>query len=185
MGALGLLVVRLVVGGLLAGHGAQKLFGAFGGSGIEGTTKFFGKLGLRPADTWARVGGMAELTAGSLTAAGLLSPIGPTIAFAPMTVAWAKAHRGRPIWVTEGGAELPATNLAAASALLFTGPGALSLDRLLGIRVPWWLSLAAMAATALGIAVALRDEIHEAAEAARAEEQAEEALEAGEVPAAT
>src|SRR5919197_2387683 len=135
MGALGLLVVRLVVGGLLAGHGAQKLFGAFGGSGIEGTTKFLGKLGVGPADTWARVGGMAELTAGSLTAAGLLSPIGPTIAFAPMTVAWAKAHRGRPIWVTEGGAELPATNLAAASALLFTGPGALSLDRLLGIRV--------------------------------------------------
>ena len=101
-----------------------------------------------------------------------------------MTMATVKAHWGKPIWVNKGGAELPATNLTIACALILTGPGAFSLDRLLGIRVPWWLSLLTMAATAGGIAIALTDEIHEMAEEAVADAN-QESAEPREVPAAT
>ena len=94
---------------------------------------------------------------------------------APMIVAWRKVHWGKPIWVTEGGAELPATNLAIAGALVLAGPGAISLDRVLGTRAPWWLSLLAIAGLSTGVVVALQREIHEAAERLRAEELREQA----------
>jgi len=102
------------------------------------------------------VAGAGEITGGALTALGLLFPLGPIVATAPMIVAWRKGHGDKPIWVNQGGAELPATNIAVACALLLAGPGALSLDRLLGIRVPWWVSLLAMAATAEGSEELLR-----------------------------
>jgi putative oxidoreductase len=56
-----------------------------------------------------------------------------------MSMPTAKAHWGRPIWVTEGGAELPVVNIAASTALILGGPGKYSLDRALGIRLPAWL----------------------------------------------
>src|SRR5438552_18683436 len=77
-----LLLLRAVTGGLLIGHGAQKLVGAFGGKGPEGTGQAFEKLGLQPGREWAEVAGASEVAGGSLTALGLLSPIGPIIATA-------------------------------------------------------------------------------------------------------
>jgi putative oxidoreductase len=145
---LGLLALRAVAGGLLAGHGAQKLFGSFGGHGIEGTAGWLESLGLRPGKAWAALAGGSELGAGALMALGLLSPLGPIAVVGPMVMAWAKAHGGKPIWITAGGAELPLLNLAAAGALALTGPGRLSLDELLGIETPKLLT----AATALGVA---------------------------------
>ena len=165
-----LLLVRVVTGGLLIGHGAQKLFGAFGGKGVEGTAQGFKKMGLEPAQEWAQVAGGAEIAGGGLTALGFLSPIGPIVTTAPMIVAWRKKHGDKPIWVNQGGAELPLTNLTIAAALILAGPGPISVDRLLGIKTPWWLSLLAIVGTAAGIAVALGDDIHEAAEAIRTEE---------------
>ncbi|TME28104.1 MAG: DoxX family protein [Chloroflexi bacterium] len=184
MASLGLLLLRAVTGFFLMGHGAQKLFGAFGGRGLEGTAASFEGLGIKPGWLWARIAGTSEVAGGTLTALGLFSPLGPIIAIAPMVVAWRKGHGDKPIWVNKGGAELPATNLTIACALILTGPGAFSLDRLLRIRVPWWLSLLAMAATAGGIAIALADEIHKMAEEAVADAN-QESAEPREVPAAT
>jgi putative oxidoreductase len=170
---LALLLLRLVTSGLLVGHGAQKLFGAFGGKGIEGTGQSFRKLGLEPAQEWARVAGATEIAGGGLTAVGVFSPIGPIIATAPMIVAWRKQHRDKPIWVNQGGAELPLTNLTIAAALVLAGPGPISIDHVLGIKTPWWLSLLAVIGTATGIAIALGDDIHEMAEAIRRDAAAE------------
>ncbi|BBL78503.1 hypothetical protein RxyAA322_03570 [Rubrobacter xylanophilus] len=134
------LLLRLVTGSLLAGHGAQKLFGWFGGPGMEGTSGFMESLGLRPGRTWAAIGGASEFGGGTLTALGFLNPLGPLGIIAAMSMASVTAHRGKPIWVTEGGAELPVTNMAVAAALMLNGPGRYSLDRALGLRLPRWLA---------------------------------------------
>jgi len=129
-----------VLGGLLAGHGAQKLFGSFSGPGIEGTSGFMEMLGLTPGKPWAFLAGLSEFGGGVLTALGFLNPLGPIGAIGAMTMATTTAHKGKPIWVTEGGAELPVTNIAAATALILNGPGKWSLDRALGLRLPRWLA---------------------------------------------
>ncbi|MFN8621452.1 MAG: DoxX family protein [Chloroflexota bacterium] len=148
---LALLLLRAVVGGLLAGHGAQKLFGAYGGPGVEGTTRMMGGLGLQPARPMALAAGASELGGGALTAAGLLGPFGPLAGIGAMSVAATTAHAGKPIWATKGGAELPVTNLAVLAALLVAGNGRLALDRILGIRVPAWLAIPGLA----GVVVAM------------------------------
>lgn len=140
MGNLAALILRLVVGSLLAGHGAQKLFGSFGGPGLEGTSGWLESLGFRPGKPWATLAGASEFGGGTLTALGLLNPLGPLGIIAAMSMATTKAHWGRPIWVTEGGAELPVTNMAVATALMLNGPGKYSLDRALGIRLPAWVA---------------------------------------------
>ena len=145
----GLFLLRATLGGLLVGHGAQKLFGAFEGHGIERTGEVFERLGLAPGRPWAITAGLSESAGGMLTAVGLLWPVGPLMTLAPMTVAWGRAHWGKPIWVTSGGAELPATNIAIASALAVLGPGRWSLDHWLGVRAhPAVAALAAAAVTA-------------------------------------
>jgi putative oxidoreductase len=159
MRSIGVLLVRLVVGGLLAGHGAQKLFGWFGGPGLEGTAGWLESLRLRPSTAWARVAGLSEFGGGVLTALGFLNPLGPIAAMGAMGMAWAKVHLGKPVWVTTGGAELPLTNLAVLSALSLAGPGKLSVDSLLGIRIPRLLGLAALAATLGAIWVGARQEL--------------------------
>jgi putative oxidoreductase len=151
MASLALLVLRLVVGGLVAGHGAQKLFGFSGGPGPEGTARFMKMLGLKPEERWAFLAGTSELLGGSLTALGLLNPLGPIMILGPMATATLTAHRGKPIWVTAGGAELPITNAAVALALILMGPGRLSLDALFGTRVPWWFSFLALAGVGVGV----------------------------------
>lgn len=133
------MIVRLVHGSLIAGHGAQKLFGHFNGPGLEGTSGFMEMLGLRPGRPWAFLAGLSEFGGGVLTALGLFNPLGPLGVIASMSMATAKAHWGKPIWVTEGGAELPVTNTAIATIFLISGPGKYSLDRALGIRLPAWV----------------------------------------------
>jgi putative oxidoreductase len=132
----GLLILRLITGGLLTGHGSQKLFGWFSGPGLQGTAGWLESLGMKPGTQWARAASSSEFGGGLLTSLGFLHPIGPLTSLAPMIMATAKAHWGKPIWVSSGGAELPVTNMAAALALTFTGPGRFSLDRLFGIRLP-------------------------------------------------
>jgi putative oxidoreductase len=102
-----------------------------------------------------------------------MHPIGPLATFGPMIVAWGRAHWGRPIWVTSGGAELPATNIAIATALVLTGPGAISLDRLFGIRIPTALSVLVAACIAGGAATALMQPHRTEQEQPRIEEATE------------
>jgi putative oxidoreductase len=128
-----------VQGSLMAGHGAQKLFGSFGGPGLEGTSGFMEMLGMRPGRAWAYLAGLSEFGGGVLTALGLLKPLGPLGVIASMSMATRKAHWGKPIWVTEGGAELPVLNIAISTALMIREPDRYSLDRVLGIRLPAWV----------------------------------------------
>jgi putative oxidoreductase len=147
---LALLIMRLVVGPLVAGHGAQKLFGWFGGRGLEATGERFELLGLSPGREWALVGGLGEFAGGLMTALGLLSPLGPISIISSMSMASIKVHKGKPIWTSQGGAELPAVYMAAGIALGIAEPGRFSLDRLFGIKTPRsWIVLAATTATAL------------------------------------
>ncbi len=134
------LILRVALGGLLAGHGSQKTFGWFNGPGLEGTTGFMKMLGLRPGRLWGNVAALSEFGGGVLTMLGLLHPLGPLGVIGTMSIATTKAHWGKPIWVTEGGAELPVTNVAVATALMLNGPGKYSLDRAVGIRLPGWVA---------------------------------------------
>jgi putative oxidoreductase len=154
-----LLILRVVVGGLLAGHGAQKLFGSFGGGGVKGTGVYMHSLGLRPGVQMATLAGAAEFAGGALTVVGLLNPLGPILTSTVMVVATISQHRGRPIWVSEGGAELPVINVAAMSAIAIAGPGKVSMDALLGTSLPrWWI---VPGAAAIGAVAAYMDAVRE------------------------
>src|SRR4029453_1500038 len=130
------MIVRAVQGSLMAGHGAQKLFGSFGGAGLEGTSGFMEMLGMRPGRPWAYLAGLSEFAGGVLTALGLLNPLGPLGVIGSMSMATRKAHWGKPIWVTEGGAELPVLNIAISTALMIREPDRYPPDRILGLPLP-------------------------------------------------
>ena len=124
---LGLTILRLVIGGLHVAHGAQKLFGAFGGGGPEGTGQFFESAGLKPGKQLAQTAGAAEVAGGALLALGLATPLGATMLSGVQVTAIRAVHFERGLWITEGGFEYNLTVLAALFALT-EGPGALSVD---------------------------------------------------------
>jgi putative oxidoreductase len=161
MTSLVLFLLRAVTGGLLIGHGGQKLFGWFGGHGLEGTAGWMASMRLEPARRWAILAGASEFGGGLLTVLGFLNPLGPIGAIAAMVTAWVKVHLGKPIWVTSGGAELPLVNIAVLTAIAVRGPGKLSLDFLLRLRIPRWLGLAAAIGAVSGVVLASRAEIEE------------------------
>lgn len=156
MTALGLLILRLVVGLTLAGHGAQKLFGWWGGPGMGGWTNSVRRLRIRPAQPWAWVAALSEFGGGLLLALGLLSPLGSLAITGAMLVAIATVHLPKGFWVTKGGFEFNLTLIAAATALALTGPGAYSLDQALSIHLPEPLTLVVgTVALIAGVAVTL------------------------------
>jgi putative oxidoreductase len=151
------MIVRVVQGSLMAGHGAQKLFGSFGGPGLEGTSGFMEMLGMRPGRPWAYLAGVSEFGGGVLTALGLFKPLGPLGVIGAMSMATRKAHWDKPIWVTEGGAELPVLNIAISTALMIRESDRYSLDRLLGIRLPAWVGLVGLVGIILTVLYAERE----------------------------
>jgi putative oxidoreductase len=177
-----MLASRAVLGGYLAAHGAQKLFGTFGGHGIEPTAAAFEGLGLRPGRVTATAAGVAELGGGLLTAAGLASPVGPAAIAGTMVVASATHRAGGPFSANRG-YELPATNLAAALALAATGPGRYSLDGLTGLRLHRLITgtvvAGAVAGAAVNVAMLLRAARAQAAAAPVAEPSAAPAEDSG------
>lgn len=124
----GLLVLRIVLGIIFMGHGAQKLFGMFGGPGIAGTTGFFGSLGVPMPGVMAWVVGLFEFLGGLYILLGFLTPVGGIMITCVMIFAIALVHLSKGFWNGNGGMEFPLMNLAAALALVFTGPGRYSVE---------------------------------------------------------
>ena len=145
----GLLIVRLVFGALLVGHGTQKLLGWFGGHGLEGTGAFFHSLGFRPGKPMAAIAGLSEAGGGLLLALGLLTPLAGAAIVGTLFVA-ASVHADKGVWGQNGGYETASLYGALAAAIALTGPGSVSLDRAIGIDDSWSVALG-IAAIAVGL----------------------------------
>ncbi|AJY77156.1 DoxX family protein [Paenibacillus beijingensis] len=126
----GLLIIRVVIGLLFIGHGAQKLFGWFGGYGLKGTGGWFESIGMKPGTLVAFVAGAGELIGGLLFGAGLLTWVGAVLIIVPMLVAIVKVHGANGLWVTANGYEYNLVLLTVALGVALTGAGQYSLDAL-------------------------------------------------------
>lgn len=133
--SLGLLLVRLIVGVLISGHGAQKLFGWFGGPGLDKSIALMQSKGFRPAEFWALLGGLGEFGGGLLLALGFLWPLGPVAVFAAMLMAIVRFHLPGPV-IGPKGFEYPLLLLLLSVILGLVGPGQYTLDAALGIHLP-------------------------------------------------
>ena len=123
------LALRVPVGIIFAAHGAQKLFGWFGGYGLEGTGQFFGSIGLNPGYLMALLAGVAEFFGGWALIVGLLvRPAAASLAVA-MLVAILSVHFNKGFFMDKGGYEYALALFAASVSLLFSGAGRLSVDR--------------------------------------------------------
>lgn len=126
----GLLLLRVVIGLLFAGHAMQKLAGWFGGYGLAGTGGFFESIGIKPGRTMALLAGLAELAGGLLFAFGLLTPLAAALIVLTMFIAILKVHGKNGLWVTQNGYEYNLVLLVVAVAIALIGPGDYSLDAL-------------------------------------------------------
>ena len=129
---LGLFLIRVVFGLIFAAHGAQKLFGWFGGYGLAGTGGFLESLGFRPGKSFATAAALAEFGGGLLLAFGFLGPVGPALLLSVMFVAGMTVHRKNAFFVATNGLEHPLLMATAAIGIALTGPGRFSLDAALG-----------------------------------------------------
>jgi len=130
----GALALRVPVGIIFAAHGAQKLFGWFGGYGLEGTGQFFGSVGLNPGYLMALLAGAAEFFGGLALVFGLLvRPAAAALAFA-MLVAIFAVHAGKGFFMSNNGYEYALALFAASVSLLFSGGGRFSADAALSAR---------------------------------------------------
>ena len=147
---IGLLLLRLTAGLTLAAHGAQKLFGWFGGPGLEATGQLFETLGFLPGRRQALMAGLAETGGGVLLALGLITPIGAAVICSVMLVA-STMHIRKGFFAQNGGYEYTLVLGVAALSFAFTGPGYLSLDALLGNHFSGtFLGIAALLVGVLG-----------------------------------
>ncbi len=116
------MILRLGIGLILAAHGAQKLFGWWGGPGMTKWAQSVQRLRIRPALPWAWVAALSEFGGGLLVALGLLSPLGNLAIVGAMLVAIATVHLSKGFWVSKGGFEFNLTLIVGAVALAITGP---------------------------------------------------------------
>lgn len=155
MVSFGLLVARIVVGLLMAAHGAQKLFGWFGGRGLNPTGEFFVKLGYNQGRAFAGLASTTEIVSGLLVVLGFLGPVGPALMISVMIVAMTTVHWPNGIFAANNGVELPLLFATAGFAFAMGGFGEYSLDSLLGIASRFtprvtWIVLAVAVAGAIG-----------------------------------
>lgn len=166
---LGTALLRATVGGLFVGHGTQKLFGWFGGHGVEGTGGFMESLGMKPGKHNAIAAGAAETAGGTLLALGLFTPLAAALLTGTMATAVRLVHGSKGPWNSDGGYEYNLVLAAAAFALTDAGPGAWSLDARRG-RARWgagW-ALAELAAGVAGSTAAIEMSRRRAAQAQQA-----------------
>lgn len=150
---LGLLLLRVAIGGVMLAHGLQK-FGLLGGPGLEGITGFFTNVGFRPARAWALLVAVVEALGGVLLIVGLLTPVAGLLIAADLLVAIVVVHWPR-FWAQDSGLEFPLPIAAGALALALVGPGAWSIDAALGIRLTDVALLALAAVVGVGAVAAI------------------------------
>ena len=135
--SIGLLLIRVVIGLVMAAHGAQKLFGWFGGYGLNKTGEFFVHLGFQQGRAFATAASVTEITSGLLVALGFLGPVGPALMISVMLVAIITVHWSNGLFAAVNGIEVPLLYSTAALGLALIGYGSYSLDALLGIAARW------------------------------------------------
>jgi putative oxidoreductase len=148
--SIGTVALRGIVGPLFVGHGTQKLFGWFGGHGLEGTGGFFESIGLRPGKRHAAAAGISEALGGALLTLGAATPLAATMVSGTMITAIRKVHATNGPWVTDNGFEYNAVLIAAMATLVDKGPGSPSIDSHLfpNWKGPLWTAAMLTAATA-------------------------------------
>jgi putative oxidoreductase len=139
-------LLRVVLGGLFVGHGTQKLKGWFGGHGIDATASMFEGLGLHPGRRNAIAAGAAEAGGGAALALGFATPFAAAALIGTMLTAIHRVHLKNGPWITNQGYEYNLMLILAAALVAELGPGAVSVDGLLGIETsgPAW-GIAALA----------------------------------------
>ncbi len=155
----GLLVIRVVLGTIMAAHGAQKLFGWFGGFGIAGTAGWLESMGFKQPRLQATVNGLTEFGGGLLLAFGLLTPFAAAAVAGVMFVAIAMVHWSNGFFNSSGGYEFNLLIVATSIALAVTGPGSISIDSLAGWNLAgpeWGLAVLGASAIAAGSVLAMR-----------------------------
>lgn len=155
--AYGLLLLRVVVGGIFFAHGSQKLLGWFGGPGLGGVRGWLGGIGFRAPAAMALLVACSE-SSGLLFALGLFTPFVAVALTATMIVAVATTHWKNGFFVGKGGYEFNLALAAGAVSVAMTGPGRFSLDRALGwddnLSGAWW-GVGVVVVAALGAAFVL------------------------------
>jgi putative oxidoreductase len=127
-------ILRIPVGLILMAHGAQKLFGAFGGYGLEGTGQWMASIGLEPGYLMALLAGSAEFFGGLALVIGLLvRPASAVIAFT-MLMAIFSVHISNGLFMANNGYEYALTLLVVAVSLVFSGAGSFSIDKAISAK---------------------------------------------------
>lgn len=129
------LALRIPAGIIFIAHGAQKLFGSFGGYGLEGTGQWMASIGLQPGYLMALGAGSAEFFGGIALLLGLLTRPAAVVLAITMLVAIFVVHLGNGLFMSNNGYEFGLALLAISVALAFNGAGALSVDRLISQRL--------------------------------------------------
>jgi len=132
----GLAILRIVLGLLFIGHGAQKLFGWFGGLGWKATKERMSSLGFKPAGFWTAVAALVELLGGLGLTFGFLTPIASALILGALLMAIVKIYAPKGLWSANGGAEYPLLALLLSAFIGLYGPGSYALDTLLKINLP-------------------------------------------------
>ena len=147
----GRLIARTIIGGLFVGHGVQKMFGWFGGPGLEGTEKMMDKLELKPGRRNALLVAGAETAGGAMLVLGALTPVAAAALTGSMVTAIRKVHAPNGLWNMNSGYEYNLALIAALAGIIDGGPGTPSVDSALGIEStgPRW-ALASLAAGMAG-----------------------------------
>lgn len=150
---IGLLIVRVVVGGLFVGHGIQKLSPRLDGDGLDGTAGFLAQLGFPAPKAMAALTGLSEIGVGALLVAGLWLPVAAAGIVGLMVNAAVTVHAGNGLWAQNGGYEYPLVLAMLATALAFSGPGRISIATELGVTISG--PVAAVLAVGAGMTSAL------------------------------
>ncbi|TML66750.1 MAG: DoxX family protein [Actinobacteria bacterium] len=139
----------------MAAHGAQKAFGWWSGPGPDGWRRAVASMGFRPSGLWAAISTLAELIGGPLLGVGLFTPVAAAVLVGQCTVIIGQVHLPKGFWNRNSGYEFPLVLAAGAVAVALIGPGALSLDHLLGIAFDDAVRLGLVVVGALGGLAAL------------------------------